>query len=91
MKLSDYIKELTDILEEHGEHECYYARDSEGNGFHSVSYSPTRMYKVKGSDEYYEDLYNMDEERHELEEVCDIDEDDEEDVYNRLEVVICVN
>lgn len=40
MKLKEYIKKLNDILEEHGDLECIYSSDDEGNNFQRVNYSP---------------------------------------------------
>lgn len=41
MKLSEYIKNLNEALEKHGDHEVVYSRDDEGNGFQSVHHAPS--------------------------------------------------
>lgn len=38
MKLSEYIKGLQEVFEEHGDIDCYYAVDDEGNAFRQVHY-----------------------------------------------------
>ena len=44
MKISEMIKNLKEFMDEHGDVECYYAVDDEGNDFHEVYYSPTLMF-----------------------------------------------
>lgn len=47
MKLSEYIRGLNRFLEKHGDLECYYARDSEGNDYARVWYCGTLLYADK--------------------------------------------
>jgi len=54
MKLSEYINNLQSFLEENGDMECYYAKDAEGNGYCTLSYSGTLMFAQEL--EYYADL-----------------------------------
>ena len=44
MKLKEYIAGLQNVLDEHGDLECYYAKDAEGNGYEKVSYAGTVFY-----------------------------------------------
>lgn len=44
MKLSEYIKNLQKVYEEHGDLECWYSSDDEGNSFHKINYTPTILY-----------------------------------------------
>lgn len=75
MKLNEYIEELKEILEEHGDLDLIYSRDSEGNGFENVFYSPSIMYKEGVSHRF--DAYSED----------DLEDDEKED-YQK---VVCVN
>lgn len=63
-KLSEYIENLKDILEEYGDLDVVYAKDEEGNGFNEVCYTP--------SVGYYEDR--------EFTSIDEKDEDDEDDI-----------
>ena len=44
MKISEMIENLKEFMDEHGDMDCYYAVDDEGNDFHEVYYSPTLMF-----------------------------------------------
>lgn len=44
MLLSKYIEGLQKVLNEHGDLECYYAIDDEGNGYQKVIYNGTVFY-----------------------------------------------
>ena len=48
MKLNEYIKQLQEVKRKHGNLECIYSIDDEGNDFHSIHYSPTPMNDEKG-------------------------------------------
>lgn len=64
MKLKEYIENLNEFVKEHPEAlelDTIYAKDSEGNGYHDVSYTPTLMQVDEG---YYREVQ------------CDPDEDD---------------
>lgn len=52
MKLSEYIKELNKLKKEYGNLEVIYAKDEEGNNFHSVNYEPS-LCQVENLEEYY--------------------------------------
>lgn len=64
MKISEMIKNLEEFKAEHGDIDCWYARDDEGNGYQEVSYDPTLMYVNK-----YDDVFGQ----------ADYDEADEDD------------
>lgn len=49
MKISEMIKNLQTFKRLHGDLECWYAEDDEGNGYHPVYFAPTL---------YYVDAYN---------------------------------
>ena len=53
MKLNEYIKQLQEVKRKHGNLECIYSIDDEGNDFHSIYYSPTPMNDEKGEYETY--------------------------------------
>lgn len=65
MKISEMIKNLQEFMEGHGDIDCYYAVDDEGNDYKEVYYSPTLMYV----NEYDGDVFGK----------ADYDEADEED------------
>lgn len=65
MKISEMIKNLQKFMEEHGDLDCYYAIDDEGNGYHAIYYKPTLMYSNE-----YDDIFGQSES----------DEDDREDL-----------
>lgn len=52
MKVSEMIKNLQEFMEEHGDLECWYATDDEGNGYHRVYCEPSAYY-VDSDDEIY--------------------------------------
>jgi hypothetical protein len=59
MKFSEYVKSLTDLLEENpdlSDMEVYCADDEEGNGFSPVVYTPTQGHYDRGA---YCSLENM--------------------------------
>lgn len=41
MKLADYIKALQAIKKQHGNLDCFYSCDDEGNGYNEIVYSPS--------------------------------------------------
>lgn len=45
MKISEIIKNLQSFMSEHGDLDCYYAEDDEGNCYHEVYYKPSLFYK----------------------------------------------
>lgn len=44
MKISEMIKNLQEFMDEHGDLDCWYAENDEGNGFHPVFYNPSMRY-----------------------------------------------
>ena len=44
MKLSEYIKEMTELLEHEGDMECIYRKDDEGNAHYRVDGSGYTKY-----------------------------------------------
>ena len=44
MKLSEYISGLQKILDKHGDLNCYYASDAEGNSYHRVCWCGTILF-----------------------------------------------
>lgn len=58
MKVSEMIKNLQEFMDEHGDLDCYYAVDDEGNDFKPVYYDPSLCYTSEDSEYVYtlEDL-----------------------------------
>lgn len=54
MKISEMIKNLTEFMTEHGDLDCWYAKDDEGNGHQAIYYEPS-MYYVDEDGEVYQD------------------------------------
>ena len=74
MKISEMIKNLQEFMDEHGDIDCWYASDDEGNGYHPVSYNPTLFY----ADVYYGEVHTL----------RDIEEDENDpDDYAKICVV----
>ena len=82
-KISRLIKNLQEILEEHGDLMCVYSIDEEGNAFHPVYWDPTmgrynmRDHEYLSEDDFKEML-------------------EEGDTYvtserNEFEKVVCIN
>lgn len=44
MKISEMIKGLQEFMKDHGDLECWYAVDDEGNGYQEVHYTPSKYY-----------------------------------------------
>ena len=63
MKISEMIQNLKEFMEEHGDLECWYAIDDEGNGYHKISYEPSLYYTADSFNDIYtaEDLGWMEE------------------------------
>ena len=70
MKISEMIKNLQEFMAEHGDLECWYSEDDEGNAYHPVYFKPS-MYFVNKDEEVYQsdDLEYLDLNE---EEVCPI-------------------
>lgn len=69
MKISEMIKNLQQFMEEHGDLECWYAKDDEGNGYQEIYYKPS-LYYVDEDGEVHQSL-----------EEFGIDEEDVEDYW----------
>lgn len=72
MTISEMIKNLEDVMEEHGDIEVWYAEDDEGNNYYPVYWSPS-VYYVNKYDEVFhkEDLEGEDpEDIAELQHIC---------------------
>lgn len=54
MKLNDYILKLQQIQIKHGNLDCVYSKDDEGNEFGLVSYEPSIGEYNKDDREFYE-------------------------------------
>lgn len=52
MKISEMIKNLQEFMAEHGDIECWYAVDDEGNAYHPVYYTPSLYYANEDGDVY---------------------------------------
>jgi len=86
MKLTEYIKGLQDLLEEHGDLDCYYAIDDEGNSYQKVNYNGELRYLLPEEKDDYsvEHLYGEDEFDYLKEE----DDYDDEDIANLIKVCL---
>lgn len=60
------IKNLQKFMTEHGDIECWYATDDEGNAYHPIYFTPSKYYTDEDGEVYQsEDL-----------EYCNLDEED---------------
>lgn len=55
MKLANYIKELQDLLEEHGDLDLYTSSDDEGNSYNKVFCSPEIRYLAASENKWRPD------------------------------------
>ena len=67
MKISEMIKNLEEFKAEHGDIDCWYATDDEGNEYHEVYFDPSFRYVDKDGEMYANEI--------ELDE-CDMDIED---------------
>ena len=44
MKISEMIENLKEFKEKHGDLECWYSVDDEGNAYHKLYYAPSKYY-----------------------------------------------
>ena len=58
MKISEMINNLTAFMEKHGDLECWYAVDDEGNDYHPVYYDPSFRY-VDEEGTVYSDMEDL--------------------------------
>ena len=72
MKISEMIKNLQEFMSEHGDIDCYYAVDDEGNDYHEVYYDPSLYYvNAYGGVFQQEDWDEADEyDREDLKPIC---------------------
>ncbi len=67
VKISRLIKNLQNILEEHGDLSCVYAIDEEGNGFDLIYWDPSLgMFNERQRDYLSLDEYNQLKEENQL-------------------------
>ena len=52
MKVSEMIKNLEEFKAEHGDIDCWYAIDDEGNGYKKVYFDPSLHYVDDNNDVY---------------------------------------
>lgn len=72
MKISDMIKNLYAFMDEHGDVDCWYAADDEGNEYNRVYFKPSLLY-VNDYDDVFreEDIADEDpEDVGELTKIC---------------------
>ena len=69
MKLSEMIRNLRVFMFEHGDIDCWYAVDDEGNNYQQVYYEPTLYYVDEDGDIYSQDEVD-DEDMDDLTPVC---------------------
>lgn len=52
MRVSEMIKNLQEFEAKHGDVECYYAVDDEGNAYHPVYFKPSKYYVDEDGEVY---------------------------------------
>ena len=72
MKVSEMIKNLQEFMADHGDLECWYAVDDEGNGYQKVHYTPSKYYVNDDDDEVrqIEDILYDEESVEDYEPIC---------------------
>ena len=55
MKISEMINNLQIFMYEHGDLDCWYAEDDEGNGYHPVGFAPSLYYVDEYGEVYTEE------------------------------------
>ena len=68
MKISQMIENLQSFMSEHGDLDCYYAVDDEGNDYHEVYYEPS-LYFIN----QYRDIYSSRDVEYEEEDIEDFE------------------
>ena len=66
MKISEMIKNLQEFMEEHGDIECWYTTDDEGNEYHKIYYYPS-LYYLNSDNEVYPSLEDLEIDEEEME------------------------
>lgn len=72
MKVSEMIKNLQEFMEEHGDLECWYAVDDEGNDYNEIYYTPTKFYVNNCEDVFQQEDYDEadEEDKKDLTPIC---------------------
>lgn len=72
MKVSKMIKNLQEFMAEHGDLECWYAVDDEGNGYKRVYYDPSLYYVDEYGDIWQQEDYDEadEDEKEDLKPIC---------------------
>jgi hypothetical protein len=71
MKISKMIYNLQRFMDKHGDLECWYAVDEEGNAYHEVYYAPSLYYTNEYGEVYQlEDIENDEEDVEDYEPIC---------------------
>lgn len=71
MKISEMINNLQDFMAENGDIECWYATDDEGNEYHAVYFSPSKIYVDENGEVYeLEDLEDYELDIEDVKPVC---------------------
>lgn len=72
IKISEMIKNLEEFKKKHGDLECWYARDDEGNGYKRIFYEPSLYYVGSHCEVYHskEDLEYCDVKMKDVTPIC---------------------
>lgn len=71
MKVSEMIKGLQEFMADHGDLECYYAIDDEGNAYRPIYYTPSKYYVGEdGEVKQLEDIEYDEENVEDYEPIC---------------------
>ena len=65
MHISEMIKNLKEFMDEHGDLECWYATDDEGNEYNKIHWAPSRYLVTRYGEVYQDDQDVL--------EYCDVD------------------
>lgn len=68
MRVSEMIKNLQEFMNEHGDLNCWYAADDEGNRYQEIHYNPSLFYVDTSRTRSYEGYGDLEEA-----EECDAD------------------
>ena len=71
MKVSEMIKGLQEFMADHGDLECWYAVDDEGNAYRKLYYTPSKYYVNDDDDvKQLEDIVYDEEDVEDYEPIC---------------------
>lgn len=71
MKVSEMIKGLQEFMADHGDLECWYAVDDEGNAYRKLYYAPSKYYVNDDNDvKQLEDIVYDEEDVEDYEPIC---------------------